>query len=839
VWTWDNTGKRVFNKIPFKPYLYIESNTHKDATSIYNTSLRKVEFKNEFERRKYVQESGIKRIFYNIRPEQQFLIEQYGTISTTPEFSKNPLKIYYLDIEVDCVEFPNPKEAKDTINIITIYDSLTQKYYTWGLNNDYDVKQNEFYKKCITESELLKSFIKFWEHDHPDIVTGWNIEGFDIPYLMNRINNVLGEDYAKRLSPVEQLFCKEGVVKRFGKLENKWYIKGVSILDYLEVYKVFSREPRESYALNYIGEVELGEGKLAYNATSLSQLAKNDWQKFVEYNIQDVNIIVKLENKLQFLAICRMLAYMGLTSFESALGTIAVVTGAMAVKAQEKGFIIPTFNISHQAPYEGGFVKDPNRGLKEGIISFDANSLYPNTIITLNISPETKLGKIISKTDTEVTIKLVSGKEYTMPMDKFIQFIKKDSVAISKAKVLYSQRVKGFCPELVEGIYTERVKNKNQLADCKKSLVHCKEGSEKYIENKEMINHLDIMQYTLKILMNRIYGTFANKHSPFCDVDAAASITLTGQACIKEASNIINNYVKEKYDIGEDCNIYSDTDSCYFTIDPILKKIKKPFLNESNKISKDVYSIENEINNELNTKITSWAKNSLNSIDPRFVFKREAICDSAIFIQKKRYILHVLDSEGFEVKPEKQTKYVGVEIKRTDISNKIKPLIKDIVETILRTKDYKTTNDIYFKAFEKFKKMPLEDIAFPRGLHSFDKYDKLSAGFITGKGTPVHAKAAIYYNKMLDKLNLTGKYEKISGSAKIKWFYAQPNKYQLDCIGFANTYPEELKDVIKIDVERMFKKTIQAAIERLYEAINWKIKNPNSNEVNDLFELLA
>lgn len=836
LYTWNDNGDRIETVYPFKPYIYIESQSVKDALSIYNTPLRKVEFKNGFERRKYVKESGIKRIFYNIPVEQQFLIDHFGTQNGNKDFNKNDIKIFFLDIETYSPDaFPEPKVATDVINVISVYDSLSKTYYTWGLNKHYTPKEsNVKYFNCINETELLKSFIRFWEADYPDVVTGWNIENFDTPYLINRINNVLGEDWAKKLSPVGKIFCKDGVVKRFGKVESKWYIKGVSLLDYLELYKVFARDKRESYALNHIAEIEIGEGKLAFNATGLSQLADTDWETFVDYNIQDTALLIKLEEKLKYIEICRMLAYTGFIQFEQALGTIQMVTGALALKGKEKNMIIPTFEAEHRLTYEGGYVKEPDRGLKEGVVSFDANSLYPNTIITLNISPETKLGKILAKSDNDVTIQLINGKEYTLDLPKFAEFVKKEKVAISRANILYTQKIKGICPELVEGIYATRVTNKSELKEHKKSLKHCKENSDKYTEHKRMVDQLSIMDYTLKILLNRIYGTFANKFSPFCDIDAASSITLTGQACVKQANIIINNHVNNTYGITTDLNIYNDTDSTYFTIKPILDKLNKKLLTDSGKVSQESYRIVEELEKILNDQITVWARQSLNSHDPRFVFKRESICDTGIFLQKKRYILHVLDDEGVE---ENKIKYVGVEVVSTSIPKKVKPLIKSIVETLIKTRDYDKVNELYAKVYEDYMQMPIEDIAFPKGIHDLNKYSSRSNGFSTPKSTPIHVNASIYYNLLLDRLNISAKYEKIRSGMKIKYFYTDVNKYNIDKIAFIDTYPTEFE--INIDKDMMFKKTITPAIERLFDAVNWRLKDPNSSAVVDLFKLLS
>ena len=470
--TWDDQGKRINIEVPFNPYIYIEHESNADALSIFNTKLIKKEFKNSWERNKYIKNSGLKRIFYNIPTEQQFLIDTFKLKNSKSDFSKYPLKIAFIDIETySPKEFPNPKNAPDTINVITIYDSLSERFYTWGIGgkngNKFNAPKNVTYCACNSESELLTKFLKFWKSDYPDIVVGWNSNSFDIPYIINRINNILGENKANSLSPVGELYCRENVVTKYGKYEDHWYIKGISVLDYMHVYKTFTKEKRERYSLNFIAETELQQTKNYVPASDLSSFADNDWQGFCDYNIQDVNILVNLEKQLHYLKIVRKLAYMGYTNFEQALGTIAIVTGAMALNAIKKGLIIPTFPVKDVKDYAGGFVKDPKRGLIDSIVSFDANSLYPNTIISANISPETKIGKIINKTDTHVEVRLTNDKIYNMPHAEFLTFIQNENIAITKANILYSQKTKGFCPELLDSIYTERVENQKQLKKLK------------------------------------------------------------------------------------------------------------------------------------------------------------------------------------------------------------------------------------------------------------------------------------------------------------------------------------------------------------------------------------
>lgn len=1292
--TWDDSGKRIATDIPFNPYMYIETESNADAMSIYNTKLAKREFKSSWDRDKYVKNSGLKRIFYNIQAEQQFLIDTFKTKNGDEDFSKYPLKIFYLDIETYSPnDFPEPKTAPDKINVITIYDSLSEKFYTWGIGGKnggtFIAPDNVIYCSCENETELLTKFLKFWKADYPDIVTGWNcisnnqyvwtknkivqlskitkniplfssendgnminnymksglkeefcietemghrilcsndhifpvytkspsqyknlntmlktksdtrlkdinetndnylmvdirnntndpltykqyiidnwhilktykyfnfkitsmkirdsiknhkesigipndywqgksfwkrrgweyqnlkeyisdelildfikdsnsiifcsrkrkfvinindvieseilrilgftftdgcidfkrfvnvysskyktltefytniynnlfnknlklckpkkradnnyykattinnklavllpliydndnkkhltitplsclsyeqfcsfytglIDGdgcigstsinlcnfesrneeylnilqqillwngvtsivtkhnigissifenkqfinslhvehptrkesisnlkyfekknriskhikyfitdknilvkikkifktgrnvemsdietkthyftcnginthncqsFDIPYIINRINIVLGEDKANALSPVGELYCRENIITKYGKYEDHWYIKGISHLDYMEVYKTFRKEKRERYSLDFIAETELNQNKKYVPASDLPGFADNDWQGFCEYNIQDVNIIVELEKKLHFLQIVRKLSYMGYTNFEKALGTISIVTGAMALKAIENGYIIPTFPIKDIKNYEGGFVREPKRGLHDSVVSFDVNSLYPNTIISANISPETKIGKIINKGDDIVEVQLINGSTYKMSHTNFLAFVNKEELAVTKAKILYSQKRVGFCPALLMGIYTERKKYQNELKKHKQDIKHCKVDSDKYREHSKKIIDLDIMQFTLKILMNSLYGTFANKHSPFYDIDAASSVTLTGQSCIKEAFTISNNYIQTKYNITDDCVLYSDTDSVYITIAPILKAINKTLLDSDGHVTKDAYDIVDQIDKEINLKINGWAINSCNIKNPQFVFKREKICTSALFLEKKRYILHVVDNEGLTPDPEKEISYTGVDVVSIKIPKKVKPLIKNVSKIMLKTRSKAETDVAYKHAYEEYLKMNIEDIATPIGINNYDKYQLRSNKFEIAKGTPRHVKCAILYNYLLKTLNLLNKYEQIQSGDDIKVFYVEKNKYNIEGIAFKDIYPKEFD--IKIDKTFMFNKNIKPAIERLYDAVGWKLKDLTRETSCDLIQLLS
>lgn len=667
-----------------------------------------------------------------------------------------------------------------------------------------------------------------------------NCEFFDIPYIINRITNLLGIDYTNRLSPVSSLFYKEDIKQQYGKTQGKWIINGVSCVDYKDAYETFSRSELESYKLDYVAKVELNEGKTEYNSTNLGKLSDTDWNKFVEYNIQDVRLLVKLENKLRFLKIMRTIAYKGFTSIEATMGKVMVVTGVIAAQALKHNKIISTFIHDNIGEYAGGFVKDINPSLANGVVTFDANSLYPNTLITLNLSQETKIGKILNvDTDkNQVEIKLVNGKIHTLNSEAFRDFLGCEKISISKAKVLFSQKQKGIIPEYVDSLYKERVDIKNKMDQIERSLAHCKKESEKWKENKLLTEQLDLQQYTIKILLNSIYGVFANRHSPFADVDLASSITLTGQAVIKQASDILDKYAQDKFNIVDPIVIYNDTDSTHLTLKPILTKKNISLLNDKGEINSPVYDIVVDMNTYLNEQINEWAKTSLHSIDPRFYFKREAICAAGIYQSKKHYILHIKDKGESKPLPCDKIKYVGVEVAKSTMSSTVKDLIKDVIKTMLYTGNEQESTKKYRDAYEKFKKLPPEEIAFRSNINKYELYEAKSQGYAAAKRTPVHVKAALYYNKLLTELNIQNNYEAIASGNKMKWLYCNPNnKLNIEEIAFTATLPKEFEFIVP-DYDKMFEKIVMPAIKRLYECTKWNlvdIRNEYSCNLLDLF----
>ena len=864
LFTWDEDGNRVSYDVPYEPYLYSEvKHGSSEKTSVFNTKVVKTTFPNEYRRREAVEKLSLQekqkdpdqrgpvRLFENVSTVQQFLIDRYWQENSKPEFSQHPIRVQFIDIETYSPgEFPVPEKANDVVNVITIYDSIDRKFYTWGLKAYTPKQDNVEYVHCSSERELLVCFIDFIRRDYPDILSGWNSEFFDIPYLINRIQRILGEDAAKRLSPVDVIYSRE-LLSQFGKYNTRWHIKGMSCVDYLDVYKRFTFVMRESYKLDDIAELELGEKKIDYGNTNLSALADDDWETFVDYNIQDVNLLVRMDEKLQYIELLRMLAYVGCTPFENAMGSLNVITGAAVIEARHNNKVAPTFiRDGSGAKYEGAYVGEPQRGFQDGIVSFDVNSLYPNIMISLNLSPETKMGKFSIDDDDKVSVFKEKGDASRVSKPDFIKVVKDLDLSISKANVLFTQKNKGIFPAIVDNFYKERVKIKKEMTKCKRELSKLEKDDPRCADLQLQIDRCNIRQFTIKIFINTVYGYFGNKHSPMGDPDISRSITLTGRAIILQSNKILSDYIQEFCGLTDDQIkakspiVYNDTDSVYITIKHITDKLGIPMTDKKGKVTKQVHKIVQDIEDHLNKKIVEWGENVLNSSDCRFMFKRESICDVGLFLQKKRYILRVLDDEGIAVN---KFKYTGVEVVRTTMPKAIKPYVKKIIETMLLTKSYAETNKVLTEAYDVFQSLPLEDIAFTMGISKYstqkrDDYGNVKEecdGFKTYKGMPIHVKSAYYYNLLLQREKLDQKYETVGAGDKVRYFYVrQPNRYGIKSFAYKYYFPEEFKDSIIPDTEMMFDKIIYSVIERLFESVEWRPKKPGEVVQTDLFDLL-
>jgi DNA polymerase elongation subunit (family B) len=533
----------------------------------------------------------------------------------------------------------------------------------------------------------------------------------------------------------------------------------------------------------------------------------------------------------------RNLSYKGFIPFEKSMGKVSLITGAVAHQALLQNLIIPTFTYDNiKQKFEGGYVLQPKPNLYEDVVTYDANSLYPNTIITLNISPETKIGKVIETKNNEYTLKLVNNAIVKLNKEQFITLIKDEKLSVTKANVLYTQKFKGVVPNLIDKIYNERVKAKNKMLDAKKKLAKCIDKDE-INRLKTIANDNDSLSNVYKTLINSIYGIFSQQYSPFFDIDHAKSVTLTGQAVVKKGSNLfyeylLNNSYKGKYD---DVVKYIDTDSAFLSFKHFFtqKGIK---LTDGNKITPEANELIENLGKYVNSEINVWAKKELNSEDPRYFFKREKTCDVALLQAKKFYILHVLDNEGIKTN---KFLYKGIEIVKSALSKEVKELTKNVIESAILSKDRKKATELFHNGYDQFCALPINCIAVRKNAKSYKKWNDLFIDNKFGKGTPNHYQGALYYNKLLNDENLKHLYSEIGNGTKIKYFYCEKNKFSIKTMAFIDEYPKEFLKVIKPNYKMMFEKNVLPVISRIYHIIGWPLPAVGCEQVTDIISLLS
>jgi DNA polymerase elongation subunit (family B) len=841
-WTYDENDESVYKKVHFKPYLYIPTVESKriDAYGIDDVPLIKREFDNEWKRYEFLKTYKGKK-YFNLPTTQQYLLENYYQKDIS-ELTAKALRIFYYDIEVIADEFPHAEDAKFPITSITIYDTKTLKYYVWGIKpyDHYSCKdhlegiepEEIVYDYCKTETDLLKRFLRFWRANYPDLLVGFNSYSFDLPYIVHRIEKVLGEGKSSQLSPVDYIQGHEKENK-FAQTYIEYDIGGISHLDYMVLYKTFTPGERESDGLEFVCQAELGIGKLDHGSDSLQDMAHKEWDRFINYNIWDVKLLVMLEDKKRYLEVAKFSAYSGFCNLDKALGKVAIITGIIAKQGLLKNQIISTQDNGEHEKIPGGYVKDPEPGLYDNIMVMDLNSLYPNTIITLNISPETKVGKIMNRTDDNIAVYLF--KKNTMvdiPASRFREILEKKNWCLSAAGIIFDQTKKGLCAEFVDELYQKRKSVKGRMLKLENELNNIPKDSVEYKQKKGIADRLDVEQYLYKILLNSTYGALANRFFALYDLDCGKSITMTGQALIKESEKIVNKFMTEHWQLEDaDRVIAADTDSLVLCIDDILKKLDTTVIDDVGDLTPEFNIIDDDITINLNLGVNKWAKETWNSNDCRFEFKRESACPRAIWVAKKHYVMHIRNSEG--VKMDK-FKYKGLSVVKSTFSENTKVVTRSIVRGIFESPDRKKAEQIFFKSYDAFFQLPTYDVATRSSIKVLNKW--AASGFDTAKGCPRHVKWSLYYNHLLKKMNLDNKYAYITEGKKIKMVYVKPNIHDIDGIAFLDDLPEEFN--LEVDHERMFEKCVTLCLEPIFNALKWHVPNPKKQHelsLEDIF----
>ena len=831
-------GHRFEDRIKFGPILY-QKNVNGTATALTGGRLSPLEFDKMAEVKVWEQQyQGIpsKALYGNKNYVVQYLQEKFPE---DIQFDRDTINVTNIDIETASDDgFPEPELAEKEVTAICMKNNVDGIYYVWGCN-DWDKSKtvmshvNVIYVHCKDEIELLNKFIGHWSSPvhSPDVVTGWNSLFFDIPYLVNRIAKLFGVDKARRMSPWGMI--NERRITKMGREQQSYELTGIAQLDYLELFKKFgySYGAQESYKLDHIAHVVLDERKLSYDEyTDLHSLYKNDYQKFIDYNIKDVELIDRLEDKMGLITLALTMAYRGGVNYTDTLGTTAI-WDAILYRDLAKTNVFPPVDsmpppkydyikagatetsLKHPGPNErargspasfaGGYVKPPQVGMHDWVVSFDLNSLYPNIIVQWNMSAET----VVDEKQIGMSPDIALSENYSNPNQDY---------SLAANGISFRKDKEGVLPKIIVDYYSERKEVKKlMLASQQEKENTDKNNKSEIIRIERDISRYENQQMAIKILLNSLYGAIGNKWFRYFDLRMAEGITLTGQTVIRWAEKSVNQFMNKVCETeGKDYVIAIDTDSVYVNFGDLVKKYVKPGeeVETVDKICEDQFL-------PMLEKSYSRLYNMFSCHTPRMVMAREAIADRGIWTAKKRYILNVHNNEGVQY-AEPKLKIMGIEAIKSSTPAQCRDALKELFKVIITGEEDQTQKAIaQFR--EYFSTLPAEQVAFPRGVNDITKWARKRDG-IYAKGTPIHVRGALLYNYHIKDKGLQKKHELIQNGDKIKFCYLKvPNPIRENVVSFPTYLAPELHLDKYIDYNKQFEKTFLDPIIPILDAIGW------------------
>jgi DNA polymerase elongation subunit (family B) len=612
-----------------------------------------------------------------------------------------------------------------------------------------------------------------------------------------------GEDETKRLSPWRSVSARE--VFQMGRKHQVWDIQGISHLDYFDLYRKFTYTNQESYRLDHIAFVELGERKDGNPYETFRDWYTKDYQSFLEYNIMDVELVDRLEDKMKLIELCLTMAYDAKVNYMDVLGSTKYWDILIYNFLRDKNIVISQKRKSEKPDkFEGAYVKDPQVGMHNWVMSFDLNSLYPHLIMQYNISPETLVSQ--DKVKGMTVDKLLDRKVDTSTMK---------GVTLTPNGALFKTNKQGFLPEIMQSMYNDRVKYKKLTLQAKQEYENTKDP--KLLKDISKYNNIQLAK---KISLNSAYGALGNVWFRYYDLLVAEAITTSGQLSIRWIERSLNKYLNKLLETdNEDYVIASDTDSVYITFDRLVNKVFGEGA-ETAKIVKFMDTIaKDKIEPFIESSYRDLAK-YVNAYDQKMQMAREAIADKGIWTAKKRYILNVWDMEGVKYK-EAQLKIMGIEAVKSSTPAPCREKIKQGLKIIMNGSE-KEMNNFIQEFREEFMSLPPEEIAYPRSVNGLSKFSDSNQMF--AKGAPIHCKGAILYNHLVKKNKLGNKYPYIQEGDKIKFInLKQPNLYQCSAISFMTKLPKELDFHKIIDYDVQFEKSFVEPLNFILTKINWMV----------------
>ena len=802
-------GKHFMIREKFSPTLFVPSKRETRYKTLSGESVEPVQPGSVRECRDFIKKyDGVEgfKIYGNDRYIYQYISEKYPEDEI--KFDTSKIKLVTLDIEVASENgFPDVESAAEEVLLITLQDYATKEIITWG-KGPFKLKQgNHYYKQFNNEYDLLYDFINWWmtEENTPEVVTGWNIQLYDIPYLARRLDRVLGEKLMKRLSPWG--LVTEDEVFIAGRKQIAYDVGGITQLDYLDLYKKFTYTNQESYRLDHIANVELGQKKLDHSEfDTFKDFYTKGWQKFVEYNIVDVELVDRLEDKMKLIELAVTMALDAKVNFVDVFFQVRMWDTIIYNYLKKRDIVIPPREKTDKdSKYAGAYVKEPIPGKYDWVVSFDLNSLYPHLIMQYNISPET----LLDERHPSATVDKILNEEITFEMYK--------DYAVCANGAMFRKDVRGFLPELMEKIYKDRTVYKKKMLAAKQEY-----EKKKTKDLEKEIARCNNIQMARKIQLNSAYGAIGNQYFRYYKLANAEAITLSGQVSIRWIENKMNQYLNNLLRTESvDYVIASDTDSIYLNMGPLVTKF---FSNKSD----DKTAIVGILDKICQEKLEPFIERSyqeladyVSAYDQKMQMKRENIAERGIWTAKKRYILNVWNSEGVQYN-EPKLKMMGIEAVKSSTPAPCRQMIKDGLKLMMNGTEDEVIEFID-ECRRQFRTLPPESIAFPRTASDVRKYHSHSDIYV--KGTPIHVRGALLFNHYIKENKLTNKYSLIGNGEKIKFLYLKkPNIIQENVISFIQDFPKELGIDKYIDYEVQFEKSFVEPLKAILDAIGWKIE---------------
>jgi DNA polymerase elongation subunit (family B) len=795
-------GHSFSYRVNFDPTLYVPTKNYSEWRTLEGDCVEPVkqgsinDAKEFIKRYRDVEDFDI---YGNSRFLYQYIAEEYPQDEL--KFDSSAIRIFNIDIETAAENgFPDIETADQAILAISIKDSFTGRIVVFGARA-YDNRDPLVdYMHFKTEKGMLGAFLEYWNDNFPDVITGWNVQLFDIPYIARRIDRILGERYTKMLSPWKLVSYREIFIK--GRKQIAYDLPGISTLDYLELYRKFTYTNQESYRLDHICSVELNEKKLDHSEyDTFKEFYEKDWQKFIDYNIHDVRLVDKLDNKMKLLDLAFTMAYDAKVNYEDVFSQVRMWDNYIYVELLKRKIAIPPKKQNDKSEkYAGAYVKEPKPGIYDWVVSFDLNSLYPHLIMQYNISPET----LLDERHPSATVDGFLKQEVTVDGE----------YAVCANGAQYRKDIHGFLPEMMQKMYDSRVIFKKKMIAAKKE--YEKNPS---VELTNEISRCNNIQMAKKISLNSAYGAIGNEHFRYYRLANAEAITLSGQLSIRWIENRMNEYLNNLLQTErKDYVIASDTDSIYLNLGPLVSKF---FANKSGDKAAIVTILDKICQEKLEPFIESSYEqlaSYVSAYDQKMQMKRENIADKGIWTAKKRYILNVWDSEGVRYKQPKM-KIMGLETARSSTPAYFRDKLYEAFKLIISK-----TNDDLINFIDEVKRdtrnQEYEYVAFPRGCNGVDKYYHPKE--IYQKGTPIHVRGALLYNHLVRKNKVQNKYQMIQEGEKIKFIYLKtPNPAMENVISFFSTIPPEFNLDKYVDYQTQFEKSFLDPLKNVLQCIGW------------------